>query len=38
MKIKLFIEAGSQDRIKMTKFWLDFERKIFTQTNFNIGT
>ena len=31
-------EANSHDRIKMTKFWLDFDQKIFTPTNLNVGT
>ena len=33
-----FIEASSHDRIKMTGFQLDFDRKIFTPTNLNVGT
>ena len=26
-------EASSLDQINMTKFWLDFDRKILTMTN-----
>ena len=32
-----FLEASSHDQIKMTEFWLDFDRKIFTPTNLNVG-
>ena len=32
------VEASSHDRIKMTKFWLEYDRKIFTPKNINIGT
>ena len=31
-------EASSLDRIKMTKFWLEYDQKIFTLTNVNVGT
>ena len=31
-------EANSLDRIKMTEFWFDFDRKIYTPTHLNIGT
>ena len=31
-------EASSQDRIKMSKFWLEYDRKFFTPTNINFGT
>ena len=33
-----YCEASSHDQIKMTKFWLNFDRKIFTPTDLNIGT
>ena len=32
-----FLEASSHDQIKMTEFWLDFDRKIFTQKNLKVG-
>ena len=32
------IEASSLDQIKMTEFWLYFDRKIFTPTNVNVRT
>ena len=38
MDQKANFEANSHDRIKMTKFWLDFDRKIFTPTNLNVET
>ena len=31
-------EASSHDQIKMTKLWLEYDQKIFTPTNINIGT
>ena len=31
-------EASLLDRIKMTKNWLEFDRKKLTTTNLNIGT
>ena len=31
------LEASLLDQIKMTEFWLDFDRKIFTPTNLNVG-
>ena len=33
-----FCEASSLDQIKMTKFWLEHDRKNFTPMNLNIGT
>ena len=33
-----FYEASSHDQIKMTKFGLDYDQKIFTPTNLNFGT
>ena len=27
------MEASSHDRIKMTKFWLEYDQKVFTRTN-----
>ena len=35
--IKL-LEASSLDRIKMTKNWLEFDRKKLTTMNLNVGT
>ena len=34
----LFFEASSLDPIKMTKFWLNFDQKIFTPMNINVRT
>ena len=31
-------EASLHDRIKMTKFWLDFDRETFTPMNINVRT
>ena len=35
---KIQFEASSHDRIKMTKFWLEYDPKFFTPMNVNIGT
>ena len=31
-------EASSLDQINMTKFWSEYDWKIFTPTNLNVGT
>ena len=34
-RLETINEASSNDRINITKFWLEHDRKIFTSTNFN---
>ena len=38
MTVNNFDEASLLDRINMTKFWLEYDRKLFTPTNLNVGT